>query len=72
MDIGEDTTTPELTVTGDGLHWHPAGADTTSSPDMLLALGEVPLWRGKQLVSERFFTARLQDGSMPQAYRCAI
>jgi len=27
---------------------------------------------GKQLATERFFTARLADGSMPQPYRCAI
>jgi pyruvate-formate lyase-activating enzyme/predicted phosphodiesterase len=72
MDIGSDDTTPELTVTADGLHWHPAGADAESSPDMLLAAGSVPLRIGKQLVTERFFAARLADGSMPQAYRCAI
>ena len=71
-DIGEDTTTPELTVTADGLHWHPAGADRTTSPDMLLATGTVPLADGKRLVTERFFTARLGDGTMPQPYRCAI
>ncbi len=72
MDIGEDSTTPELTVTTDGLHWHPAGADAATSPDMLLAAGETPLRVGKQLATERFFTARLADGSMPQPYRCAI
>lgn len=71
-DIGEDTTIPELTVTADGLHWHPAGADSTSSPDMLLAAGRTSLARGKQLVTERFFTARLADGTLPQPYRCAI
>ncbi len=72
MDIGEDDTTPELTVTGDGLHWHPAGADAETSPDMLLISGPAPLRLGKQLVTERFFAARLADGSMPQPYRCAI
>ncbi len=72
MDIGEDDTTPELTVTADGLHWHPAGADAQTSPDMLLVSGTASLALGKQLVTERFFTARLADGSMPQPYRCAI
>ena len=72
MDIGSGDTTPELTVTADGLHWHPAGADAETSPDMLLAAGSVPLRIGKQLVTERFFAARLADGSMPEAYRCAI
>ncbi len=72
MDIGEDDTTPELTVTADGLHWHPAGADAQTSPDMLLTSGAASLAVGKQLVTERFFAARLADGSMPQPYRCAI
>ncbi|PZS36821.1 MAG: hypothetical protein DLM58_00840 [Pseudonocardiales bacterium] len=72
MDIGEDDTTPELTVTADGLHWHPAGADAQTSPDMLLATGPRSLRRGKELVTERFFAARLADGSMPLPYRCAI
>ena len=72
MDIGEDDTTPELTVTADGLHWHPAGADAATSPDMLLTSGAATLALGKQLVTERFFAARLADGSMPAPYRCAI
>jgi diadenosine tetraphosphatase ApaH/serine/threonine PP2A family protein phosphatase/uncharacterized Fe-S cluster-containing radical SAM superfamily protein len=72
MDIGEDSTVPELTVTADGLHWHPAGADALSSPDMHLADAGTPLREGKRLVTERFFTARIADGSLPQAYRCAI
>ncbi|MGI8867362.1 MAG: radical SAM protein [Mycobacteriales bacterium] len=72
IEIGEDSTIPELTVTADGLHWHPAGADLATSPDMLLASGPTPLHVGKQLVTERFFTARLADGSLPQPYRCAI
>ncbi len=72
MEIGEDDTTPELTVTADGLHWHPAGADLDSSPDMLLCCGPTPLRLGKQLIIERFFTARLADGSIPEPYRCAI
>jgi MoaA/NifB/PqqE/SkfB family radical SAM enzyme len=71
-DIGENTTVPELTVSTDGLHWHPAGADADTSPDMLLVRGAVPLAEGQRLVVERFFTARLADGSLPAPYRCAI
>ncbi|MGH3628613.1 MAG: radical SAM protein, partial [Sciscionella sp.] len=70
--ISEETTVPELTVTADGLHWHPAGADRASSPDMLLAQGGVSLARGKELVIEQFFTARLRDGSLPAPYACAV
>ncbi len=72
MDISEDSTIPELTVTADGLHWHPAGADLASSPDMFLAPAGTSLSVGKQLATERFFSARLTDGSLPAAYRCAI
>jgi len=39
---------------------------------MLLAPTDTPLSVGKQLVTERFFTARLTDGSLPQPYHCAI
>ena len=72
IDIDDDTTVPELTVTADGLHWHPAGADAASSPDMVVATGEAGLATGKKLVVERFFAARLADGSLPQPYRCAV
>jgi MoaA/NifB/PqqE/SkfB family radical SAM enzyme len=72
QDIDAETTIPELTVSTDGLHWHPAGADAASSPDMLLAGPGTPLAAGKRLVAERFFTARLADGSLPQPYRCAV
>ncbi|WP_236242975.1 radical SAM protein [Streptomyces sp. CC228A] len=72
VEIGEDTSVPELTVSGDGLHWHPAGADTATSPDMHLAPAGTPLERGKQLVTERFFAARLADGSLPRPVHCAI
>ncbi|WP_244187977.1 radical SAM protein [Streptomyces regalis] len=72
IEIGEDTSVPELTVTADGLHWHPAGADTATSPDMYIAPPGTPLERGKQLVTEHFFAARLADGSLPRPVHCAI
>ncbi|WP_055469068.1 radical SAM protein [Streptomyces ardesiacus] len=72
VEIGEDSSVPELTVTANGLHWHPAGADLTTSPDMHLAPAGTPLERGKQLVTERFFAARLADGSLPRPVHCAI
>ncbi|MEV6055841.1 radical SAM protein [Streptomyces sp. NPDC052107] len=72
VEIGEDSSVPELTVTADGLHWHPAGADLTTSPDMHLAPAGTPLEQGKRLVTERFFAARLADGSLPRPVHCAI
>ncbi len=70
--IGEDSSVPELTVTADGLHWHPAGADAQTSPDMQLAGPDTCLAKGKRLITERFFAARLADGTLPQPIHCAI
>jgi len=72
IEIDDGNTIPELTVTTDGVHWHPAGADVETSPDMLLATGTVPLREAKRLVVERFLTLRQADGSLPLAYNCAV
>ena len=71
-EIGEDSAIPELTVTADGLHWHPAGADLATSPDMHLAPAGTTLAEGKRLVTEHFFAARLADGSLPHPIHSAI
>jgi diadenosine tetraphosphatase ApaH/serine/threonine PP2A family protein phosphatase len=72
LEIDDTSTIPELAVTDDGVHWHPAGADLETSPDMLLAAGEVPLAEAKRLVVERFLTLRRADGSLPAVYNCAV
>ncbi|MGI8778403.1 MAG: radical SAM protein [Acidimicrobiales bacterium] len=72
VEIDDTNTVPELTVTTDGVHWHPAGADIETSPDMLLAPGRVALAEGKRLVVERFLTLRQADGSLPIVYNCAV
>jgi len=74
----EDTNTvPEVAVTADGVHWHPAGADHDTSPDMLLARHPspdswVPLAEAKRLAVERFLVLRRSDGSLPLVYNCAV
>jgi len=72
VEIDDGNTVPELTVTTDGVHWHPAGADVETSPDMLLAPGTVDLATAKRLVTERFLRLRQTDGSLPIAYNCAV
>jgi pyruvate-formate lyase-activating enzyme/diadenosine tetraphosphatase ApaH/serine/threonine PP2A family protein phosphatase len=72
MDVSERVMAPELTVTADGVHWHPVGGDVDSSPDFLLAPGEVSLAEAKRLVVERFLVLRLEDGTLPAAFRCAV
>lgn len=75
--IDDGNTVPELTVTADGMHWHPAGADVDTSPDMLLAKHPSPdewvsLAEGKRLAVEHFLTLRRADGSLPLVYNCAV
>ena len=72
MAVSENVMVPELTVTADGVHWHPVGGDTDSSPDFLVARGEVSLAEAKRLVVERFLVLRLEDGTLPAAFRCAV
>jgi pyruvate-formate lyase-activating enzyme/diadenosine tetraphosphatase ApaH/serine/threonine PP2A family protein phosphatase len=72
MEITEASIVPELTVTAEGLYWHPAGADRESSPDMRLADADTPLWRAKQLVTERFLASRQRGGTLPAPYHCAV
>ncbi|MGQ0466126.1 MAG: radical SAM protein [Sporichthyaceae bacterium] len=72
LHIDEDSAIPELTVSADGLHWHPAGADAGTSPDMHLAGPGTSLAAGRRLIAERFFHARLRDGSLPMPVNCAI
>ncbi|MBW3641540.1 MAG: metallophosphoesterase family protein [Actinobacteria bacterium] len=72
ISVDDTNTVPELAVSTDGVHWHPAGADVDTSPDMLLAAGEVPLAEAKRLVVERFLRLRQGDGSLPLVYNCAV
>jgi diadenosine tetraphosphatase ApaH/serine/threonine PP2A family protein phosphatase/pyruvate-formate lyase-activating enzyme len=72
MEVSEPVIVPELTVTADGVHWHPIGGDVDASPDMLVAPGPVSLAEGKRAIVERFLELRQEDGSLPAAFRCAI
>jgi len=70
--VDEAMIAPELTVTADGIHWHPIGGDLDSSPDLLVAAGQIPLAQAKQLIIERFLSLRQADGTLPAAFRCAV
>jgi hypothetical protein len=72
IEVSDAVMVPELTITADGAHWHPVGADLESSPDFLVALGDVSLAEAKRLVVERFLVLRQADGSLPRAFRCAV
>jgi pyruvate-formate lyase-activating enzyme/predicted phosphodiesterase len=70
--VSDGVIAPELTITADGAHWHPVGADLPSCPDFLLQRGEIALADAKRLVTERFLQLRQADGSLPAAFRCAV
>ena len=70
--VSDAVMVPELTITADGAHWHPVGADLGSSPDFLVATGAIALADAKRLVVERFLALRQADGSLPDAFRCAV
>jgi pyruvate-formate lyase-activating enzyme/diadenosine tetraphosphatase ApaH/serine/threonine PP2A family protein phosphatase len=72
IEVSDAVMAPELTITADGAHWHPVGADVDACPDFLLARGEIPLAEAKRLVIERFLALRQADGSLPAAFRCAV
>ncbi len=72
VEVKDAVLAPELTVTADGVHWHPIGGDAGSSPDLLVAEGQIGLAEAKQLIIERFLLLRQGDGTLPAAFRCAV
>ena len=72
MEVTDAVMVPELTITADGAHWHPVGGDLATSPDLLVASGEVSLAEAKRRIVERFLKLRQDDGSLPAAFHCAV
>ncbi len=72
IEVSDAVMVPELTITADGAHWHPVGADVGSCPDFVLQRGEIALADAKRLVVERFLELRHADGSLPDAFQCAV
>jgi diadenosine tetraphosphatase ApaH/serine/threonine PP2A family protein phosphatase/pyruvate-formate lyase-activating enzyme len=72
LEVNQSVVVPELTITADGAHWHPVGGDLASSPDFVVAEGPVALAEAKRRIVERFLTLRRADGTLPEAFRCAV
>ena len=62
---------PELTVSAEGLAWHPAGVNVSGITDLLVRREIFPLKRSVESIVERFMEYRQLDGSLPRAYHCA-
>jgi pyruvate-formate lyase-activating enzyme/predicted phosphodiesterase len=72
VEVDDSVMVPELTITADGAHWHPVGGDLESSPDLLVARGDVSLAEAKRRIVERFLLLRRRDGSLPETLHCAV
>ena len=72
IEVSDSVMVPELTITADGAHWHPVGGDVGSSPDFLVAEGAVPLAEAKRRIVARFLALRQADGTLPEAFHCAV
>lgn len=72
IQVSDAVMVPELTITTDGAHWHPVGGDVDASPDFLIARGDIPLAEAKRRVIERFLALRQADGTLPEAFHCAV
>jgi hypothetical protein len=48
------------------------GASTSAEFRALVGLGAVSPAEAKRLVVERFLVLRLEDGTLPAAFRCAV
>jgi pyruvate-formate lyase-activating enzyme len=59
---------PEVTVTADGVYWHPVGAD---DEDMLVTTQAFPLADAIALVRERFVATRRRQDAVARIFACA-
>jgi len=70
--VSDTVMVPELTITTEGAHWHPVGGDSASSPDFVVARGEISLAEAKRRIVQRFLELRQADGTLPDAFACAV
>lgn len=71
LEIGQMSLVPELTVSAEGVAWHPAGVNDAGMEDLLISEEIFPLRRPFEMAIERFLQYRQLDGSFPRAYHCA-
>lgn len=59
---------PEVTVTGQGVYWHPVGAD---DPDFFVCADPLPLARAVELVRAQAAAVRSTADGLASVFRCA-
>ena len=68
VEVGPPTILPEVTVTADGVWWHPVGADDS---DMLVTTSIFPLERAIAEVRERFVEYRRRGDALASTFPCS-
>ena len=68
LTLTTETLIPEVTVTADGVYWHPVGAD---DDDQLVSTELFPLAPAIAAVQERFRSQRETTNARAQAFPCA-
>ena len=71
VEVERSVLVPEVTVSAEGVAWHPAGVNDAGIIDLLVSREIFPLRRSVEAVVERFLEYRQLDGSLPRAYHCA-
>ncbi|MFZ3496118.1 radical SAM protein [Streptomyces sp. 5.8] len=68
LELTVETLVPEVTITADGVYWHPVGAD---DDEQLVTRDIFPLHTAIDLVREQFRTYRLTAEASPRTFPCA-
>ncbi len=71
VEVERSVLVPEVTVSAEGVAWHPAGVNDAGITDLLVSREIFPLRRSAEAIVERFLEYRQLDGSLPRAYHCA-
>ena len=68
LEVSADSVLPEVTVTTEGVYWHPVGAD---DDDLLVAAGEVTLSEATASLRDSLGERRRRAGALAQVFPCA-
>ncbi len=68
VDLTVETLVPEVTVTADGVYWHPVAVD---HPDQLVTTEVFPLAAALDEVRRRFLRYRLEQAATAERFVCA-
>ncbi len=71
VEVERSVLVPEVTVSAEGVAWHPAGVNDAGITDLLVSREIFPLRRSAEAIVEHFLEYRQLDGSLPRAYHCA-